>query len=312
MHTVSSSGASGGSSIRSDAPCGAGSAAGACPPTGAHNCRWPAWHTPMLCTDCCRPPRAGLATAPPRRRRRVPQPSRCSQGTAGAVTVLYRTDWQQCTLHWADATGAALLLLTLRFPFHHPLNSRSPAPAASTHTGEWRSTPFDACPTPGWRSVTVQVRLLPRTPRAHGRAGGWAHSPRGSPLSSPWSAAARSPLHPQPRASPPLATAPAADVGTHALQAETPVEFVLTDEEGVWDNAPGASRNYVAPSPGQYKLHNSDLVLLPPNVPCLLVRTRRVAGQGAAGDWQRRWVAFLGLPVLARTCPWKPALHAAG
>lgn len=51
------------------------------------------------------------------------------------------------------------------------------------------------------------------------------------------------------------------------------MEFVLTNEEGAWDNAPGGARNYVAPSPGQYKLHNSDLVLLPPNVPCLLVRT---------------------------------------
>ena len=72
------------------------------------------------------------------------------------------------------------------------------------------------------------------------------------------------------------------------------MEFVLTDEEGVWDNAPGGARNYVAPSPGQYKLHNSDLVLLPPNVPCLLVRLVGKRGKEAT---HAASALLLGLPV---------------
>jgi hypothetical protein len=76
------------------------------------------------------------------------------------------------------------------------------------------------------------------------------------------------------------------------------VEFVLTNEEGLWDNAPGGANNYVAPSPGQYKLHHSDLVLLPPNVPCLLVRLGR-----KGGEWRhlQQLLCLLGLASAARS-----------
>ena len=123
--------------------------------TGRSQCPPPTWQLPansllpasaMLCTDCCRPPRAGLASLPLRRRRRVPQPLRCSQGAAGAVTVLYRTDWQQCTLHWADATGAALLQLCSPSAAVHPKDSRSRALVTHSLTAQGsgrapRSTP---------------------------------------------------------------------------------------------------------------------------------------------------------------------------
>jgi len=57
------------------------------------------------------------------------------------------------------------------------------------------------------------------------------------------------------------------------VQAAGAVEFVMKDGAGRWDNPLGVSgRNYVAACAGKYKLQASELLLLPPNLPVLLVR----------------------------------------
>jgi hypothetical protein len=63
-------------------------------------------------------------------------------------------------------------------------------------------------------------------------------------------------------------------------QATGALHFVLHNGNGAWDNPGGrAGENYTAHKPGSYRLQGCQLLLLPPNLPCLLVRAPPAAAR---------------------------------
>ena len=58
-------------------------------------------------------------------------------------------------------------------------------------------------------------------------------------------------------------------------QASETLNFCITNGAGGWDNADGVpGRNYCVNRAGTYRLVDGQLMLLPPNLPVLLVRAR--------------------------------------
>ena len=73
------------------------------------------------------------------------------------------------------------------------------------------------------------------------------------------------------------------------MQASEALHFCIKGPgEGAWDNADSTpGKNYVATRAGTYRLVNGQLMLLPPNLPVLLVRALSVAAHARRAPPQR-------------------------
>ena len=93
------------------------------------------------------PAPCSTATAARRQRRRAVRAACASDAAACDVfTLVYRTDWEVCSLHWMDARGAL------------PRSMFALARLSPHGAGEWRDAPLEPMGLRGWQSVSVQVR----------------------------------------------------------------------------------------------------------------------------------------------------------
>jgi hypothetical protein len=146
------------------------------------------------------PPRRNVA-APPSQRR-VPRPARAAAGAAAGstVTILYRTEWSECTLHYSESGGACAHARSHAQPFFGvvfaafghtaPLTRVFARGQARGRTCPWTPPPpVPAGAPPPCRRARLAVqrsspfalsRFRPRTPRAVPAA----HAPHPAPRPS--------------------------------------------------------------------------------------------------------------------------------